>query len=152
MRALLLLTYPQLYTFRHGACELTTRRAKSMLGIRVQHKPFSMGFLFKFVLKIVINGALLYGLNMYLSGFFVDTAYVSLLIGGLVLAFISTVIRPIVRLITAPIVWLTLGLFNLVINIGLLYAADVILPQLDIQSAWALFIASIIISLVNSIF
>ncbi len=111
-----------------------------------------MKFLLKFAVKIVLNAAILYLLHLYLEGFTVYGDYVSLLIGGAVLAFIGMVIRPIVRLVTAPIVWLTLGLFNLVINIGLLYIADLILPQLEIHGFWTLFIASIIISLVNSIF
>lgn len=111
-----------------------------------------MKFFFTFAVKIVLNAAVLYLLNLYLGGFTVYGDYISLLIGGLVFAFIGTVIRPIVRLVTAPIVWLTLGLFNIVINIGLLLLADKILPQLEIHGYWTVLIASIIISLVNSIF
>lgn len=111
-----------------------------------------MKFLLKFAVKIVLNAAVLYLLNMYLAGFTVAGDYVSLLIGGVVLAFISIVIRPVVRFITAPIVWLTLGLFNLVINVGLLYVADLILPQLEIHGAATLFIASIVIALANAFF
>jgi len=111
-----------------------------------------MKFLFKFAVKIILNAAVFYLLNANLDGFTLTGDYISLLIGGAVLAFIGTVIRPIVRLVTAPIVWLTLGLFNLVINAGLLYAVDQILPQLEIQGFLALFIASIIISLANSFF
>ena len=111
-----------------------------------------MKFLLKFVVKTVLNAIILYVLNKYLPGFTVYGDYVSFLIGGAVLAFISMVIRPIVRLITAPIVWLTLGLFNLVINMGLLFIADWILPQLEITGFTTLLIASIIIALVNSFF
>lgn len=111
-----------------------------------------MKFLLKFAVKVVLNGAVLYLLNLYLGGFTVYGNYVSLLIGGAVFAVIAMVIRPVVRLITAPIVWLTLGLFNIVINIALLLLADRILPQLEIHGYWTVFIASIIISLVNSIF
>jgi putative membrane protein len=111
-----------------------------------------MKFFFKFAVKIALNGLVLYILNKYLAGFTVYGDYGSLLIGGAVLAFISIVIRPIVRLVTAPIVWLTLGLFNLVINAGLLFIADLILPQLEITGFGTLFIASIIIALANSFF
>ena len=111
-----------------------------------------MKFLLKFAVKTILNAGVLYLLNIYLGGFTVHGDYVSLLIGGAVLAFISMVIRPVVRLITAPIVWLTLGLFNLVINAGLLFLADQFLPQLEIHGFETLFIASIIIALVNSFF
>ena len=111
-----------------------------------------MKFLLKFAVKVALNAVVLYLLNMYLGGFRVYGDYTSLLIGGAVLAFIGMVIRPVVRLVTAPIVWLTLGLFNLVINVGLLLLANWILPQLEIHGYWTLLIASIIISLVNSVF
>ena len=110
----------------------------------------SMKFLFKFGAKVLLSAAVLYLLNMYLPGFIVRGDYVAFLTVGAALAFISTVIRPIVRLITAPIVWLTLGLFNLVINVGLLFLADWILPQVQINGFSTLFIASIVIALVNS--
>ena len=111
-----------------------------------------MRFLLKFAVKTVLNAGVLYLLSMHLGGFRVLGDYTSFLIGGAVLAFISMVIRPIVRLLTAPIVWLTLGFFNLVINAGLLWVADWLLPQLSINGFEALFIASIIIALVNSFF
>ncbi|MBI3442743.1 MAG: phage holin family protein [Candidatus Sungbacteria bacterium] len=111
-----------------------------------------MKFILKFAVKTVLNGVVLYLLHSYLAGFIVRGDYVSLLIGGAVLAFIGMVVRPIVRLVTAPIVWLTLGLFNLVINVGLLYVADQILPQVEIHGYLTLLLASIIISLVNSLF
>lgn len=111
-----------------------------------------MKFLFKFAVKVVFNAVVLYILSTYLGGFTVYGDYTSFLIGAAVLAFISIVIRPIVRLITAPLVWITLGLFNLVINAGLLFIADQILPQLQITGFWTLLIASIIIALANSFF
>ena len=111
-----------------------------------------MKFLFKFAVKVVLNVAILYVLNAYLSGFVVRGDYTSFLIGAAVLAFMSTIVRPVVRLLTAPIVWLTLGLFNLVINVGLLWVADQVLPQLSINGFVTLLIASIIIALVNSFF
>lgn len=111
-----------------------------------------MKFLVKFIVKIILNAGVVYLLNMYLGGFTVHGDYASFLIGGAVLAFIGMVIRPIVRVVTAPIVWLTLGLFNLVINVGLLYVADLVLPQVEIHGLETLFIASIVIALVNSFF
>lgn len=123
-----------------------------MLEIELTENKPQMKFLLKFAVKVVLNGAVLYLLNLYLGGFTVHGNYVSLLIGGAVFAAIAMVIRPVVRLITAPIVWLTLGLFNIVINIALLLLADRILPQLEIHGYWTVFIASIIISLVNSVF
>ena len=110
-----------------------------------------MKFLFRFALKIFLNAVALYALHLYLSGFILEMGLMPLVIGGMFLAFIATFIRPVIRLVTAPLVWLTLGLFNIIINIGLLWIADQILPQLEIAGFKPLFIASIILGLINSL-
>jgi uncharacterized membrane protein YvlD (DUF360 family) len=47
------------------------------------------------------------------------------------------------------LIFLTLGIFNIVINIFLLFLAARFLPHLNIQTFWAAFWGFIIISLVN---
>jgi uncharacterized membrane protein YvlD (DUF360 family) len=48
-------------------------------------------------------------------------------------------------------VFLTLGLFNIIINVGLLLLADRFLEKLSIQSFWTAFWAVILFSLTNFI-
>ncbi len=107
--------------------------------------------IFRFIWKIATNSLSLFIAAYYLSGFNINGGIISLLIGGVVLALINIVIRPILKLISFPFLILTLGFFNIVINIVLLLIADRLLPQLSITDFWSLFWGSIIISIANII-
>ena len=74
----------------------------------------------------------------------------AIVLGALVLALLHTFLRPILRLITAPIRWITLGLFNLVINMALLALADFLLPSLSVTGLPTLFWTSLIIAVANA--
>lgn len=105
----------------------------------------------RFIWKIAANALALYAAAYYLDGFIVSGGIVSLLTGGIVLALIHVIIRPIIRLISFPFILLTLGLFNIVINIALLMIADYFLPQLQIIDFRSLFLGSVIVSIANII-
>ena len=111
-----------------------------------------MGFLTKFIAKIIINAGALYVAKTYLSGFLISGGVEAFLAGGLVLALLNVFVRPLLRLVSAPLVIITFGLFNIVINVLILLVADQMLTQLTIISASSLFFASIIIALANTIF
>jgi putative membrane protein len=72
-----------------------------------------------------------------------------LILAGAVLGFINFFIKPIVKLISLPLIWLTLGLFTIVINILMLVLASKIVGVLVIDSWVAAFWAVIIISIIN---
>ncbi len=111
-----------------------------------------MGFLIKFIAKVVLNGVALYIATRYLSGFILTGGITTFIIGALVLTLLNVFVRPVLRIISAPLVWVTFGFFNLVINMVLLWAADKILTQLSIQDLTTLFWTSIIIALANAFF
>ena len=70
---------------------------------------------------------------------------------AVVIALIMTFVRPVIRFITTPLRWITFGLFNIVINIALILAADYLLPSVAISGLWTLFWTSFIIALANTI-
>ncbi|MBU6415329.1 phage holin family protein [Patescibacteria group bacterium] len=105
----------------------------------------------RFVWKIAANSLALFVAAHYLNGFIIRGGILSLLVGGIVLALIHIIIRPILRLLSFPFLILTLGFFNIVINIALLLIADYLLPQLQITDFWSLFWGSIIVSIANII-
>ena len=55
-----------------------------------------------------------------------------LFLTALVMTILSTLALPILELITAPINFFTLGLFNIVINVGFFYLAPYLVPQFQI--------------------
>ena len=73
----------------------------------------------------------------------------TLILAGVVLGIINFLIKPILKLITLPLNFLTLGLFGLIINMLTIWIVDVLFVDLDIRGLAALFWTTIIIWLVS---
>lgn len=56
-----------------------------------------------------------------------------LLLVGLILGILNAIVKPLLNLITLPIRILTLGLSSLVINLVMVWALQLIFPELDFQ-------------------
>lgn len=67
------------------------------------------------------------------------------------LTALNIFLKPVLKFVTTPLRWLTLGLFSLVIHVFILWLADKILIQLTIQGILTLFISSIIIAILNTV-
>lgn len=124
-----------------------------------------MSFLLKFALKTAANAAALWAAWQYIPGFsitphaFGDLATIgitpamqSLIAGGLVLAVLNAVLRPVLRIISTPFIFLSFGLFHIVINAVILYIADLYLAELSVSGWKAMLFGSIFIGAVNSVF
>jgi len=70
-------------------------------------------------------------------------------IGSLVLGIANTTIKPILALLTLPLIIVTLGLFYLVINIAMVALAEWIAPDFSIDGFWTYVGVVIIVWLVN---
>ena len=103
----------------------------------------------KFLIKVLLNGLGLYIAEAYLSGFTLQGGIKSILISAVLIALLWSLLRPILRLLATPLVWVTLGLFNIVINMALLWVADLLLPELSINGISTLLLLSIILSIAN---
>ncbi len=73
---------------------------------------------------------------------------------AVILGLVNAVIRPILSLLTCPLIVLTLGLFTLVINALTLWLSSLIAVRwfnLDfrVQSFWAALLGSVIVSIVS---
>ena len=99
--------------------------------------------------RVILSGAALYIAEKYLAGFELAGGWQTLIIGAVVLALLHTFVRPVARFIFKPLIWITLGLFNIVINMGILWLADTLLIQLNIADKKTLFIASFLTALAN---
>jgi len=69
--------------------------------------------------------------------------------GGILLGVVNSIIRPIAILLTLPMTILTLGLFLLVINAGMVALVAWMLPGMHIAGFGAAFWTSILVSLVS---
>ncbi|KKW21104.1 MAG: hypothetical protein UY71_C0043G0009 [Parcubacteria group bacterium GW2011_GWB1_52_7] len=112
-----------------------------------------MHFILKLGLRLAFTAAAMYGLQWYFpSGFIVSADPKTFLgVAGLIV-LVHTVLRPILKLISFPLLLLTLGLFNIVINLALLLLVDYYSTALTISGWKTALISSIILGIANSLF
>jgi putative membrane protein len=72
-----------------------------------------------------------------------------LILGAAVLGIANTIVKPILTLLTLPLVIVTLGLFYFVINVLMLALAEWIAPDFSIDGFWTYIGATIVVSIVN---
>ena len=82
------------------------------------------------------------------SGVHIDGIW-PLVIGGAVLGIANTIVKPILTLLTLPLVIVTLGLFLIVINILVLLLVEWITPDFSIDGFWTYVGAAIVVWIVN---
>jgi putative membrane protein len=73
------------------------------------------------------------------------------LVLGIVLGLLNYFIKPILKTIALPLEIITLGLFTLVINAGLIWFLDLIFDELYVPWMWPLIYATLIIWSLNLI-
>jgi putative membrane protein len=73
----------------------------------------------------------------------------SLVIAGLLLALANAFVRPIATVLTLPLTLLTLGLFLLVVNAGMVALVAWMLPGMTVSGFWAAMFTAIIVSIVS---
>lgn len=72
-----------------------------------------------------------------------------IVLSGLTLAIINTFIKPILVVFTLPAIFLTLGLFMIVINGLTVFIASKLYGPLEVTNFWAAMFAGMMIGLVN---
>jgi len=84
------------------------------------------------------------------SGVHIDGIW-PLVIGGAVLGIANTIVKPILTILTLPLVLVTLGLFLFVINILMLLLTEWIAPDFSIDGFWTYVGATLVVMIVNYI-
>lgn len=105
----------------------------------------------KFITNILVSAVAVLFTAWLLPGVQV-TDFVSALLVAIVLAFLNTVVKPILTILTIPITFFTLGFFLLVINAGMIILASKLIPEFHVKGFWWALLFSLILSLVTSIF
>ena len=71
------------------------------------------------------------------------------LLGAAVFALANAFVKPVLTILTFPIILITLGLFYFVLNIAMLALAEWIAPDFSIDGFWTYVGATIVVWLVN---
>jgi putative membrane protein len=75
----------------------------------------------------------------------------TLILAGLLLGIANSIVRPIAIVLTLPMTIVTLGLFLLVINAGMVGLVAWILPGMRVSGFWAAFWTALLVSLVSTV-
>ena len=107
-----------------------------------------MWLLGRFVVALAINALALWIANGLFSGVDIHGGW-AYIIGAGVLAFANAVLKPILAILTLPLIVVTLGLFYLLINIAMVALAEWIAPNFSVTGFWNYVGVVVIVWLVN---
>lgn len=108
----------------------------------------------KFVLRWIINAAALYAAIALLPGLqLINDNPVSYLGIALIFGLLNASVRPLLKLLTCPLIVLTLGLFTLVVNTAMFYitreVGGLFGLEFYIAGFWPAFFGALIVSVVS---
>ena len=101
-----------------------------------------------FLLRAAITALGLWVASEILSGLTFDST-VKLIVAAIVLGVVNAFVRPLAFILTLPLTVLTLGLFLLVLNAGMVALVAWIVPGFRITGFWTAVGAALIVSLVS---
>jgi putative membrane protein len=101
-----------------------------------------------FLLRGLIAALGLWLATEWVSGVHVDTP-TTLVLAGLLLGLVNAVVRPLLMLLTLPLLLVTLGLFLLVINAATLGLVALVLPGFKLDGFGPAFWSALIVSITS---
>jgi putative membrane protein len=113
----------------------------------------------RFLVRLIITAIALWAAVALVSGITFDGSWISLLVVALIFGLVNAIVRPFLKLLTCPLVLLTLGLFIFVINALMLWLTSALSTSLGLRfhvagfssAFWGALVVSIV-SVLLSIF
>ena len=109
----------------------------------------------RFLIRFLTNAAALWVATRIVPGVTFSGGWVPFLGVALVLAVINATLRPLVKVLTCPLILLTLGLFALVVNGLMLWLTSSVSQALGlgfhVTGFWAAFFGCLVISIVSTL-
>ena len=105
----------------------------------------------RLLLKWLINAAALWVAGYLVTGIDLEGDFWTILLVALVFGLVNTFIKPILKLLSFPVIIITLGLFAVVINAAMLGLTAAVTDALSIADFWSAVLGAVIISVVSAI-
>ena len=111
----------------------------------------------RFITRLTINAIGLYLAITLVDGLRLTTNWVSVIWLALIFGFINTLLRPLLKFFTLPLIIVTLGIFSLIINTFLFWLTSVVGKsfglglQINDPVFWNAFLGGIVLSIVSMI-
>jgi len=100
------------------------------------------------VLRLAVNAAALWVADALLDGIRSDSV-AWLILTAAVFGLVNAVVRPVVKLLSLPLIIVTLGLFLLVVNALMLLLADAVVPGFHVDGFGTAIVGALVVSLVS---
>ena len=114
----------------------------------VRESPDPPGFIAWLLLTVAINVLALLVVDWLFDGVTIDLWW-PIILGALVLGLANAILKPILAVLTLPLIVFTFGLAYFALNIAMLALAEWIAPRFSIDGFWTYVGATIVIWLVN---
>jgi putative membrane protein len=95
-----------------------------------------MGCILRLAIALGSNALALWAAGRLFDGVAIHGGW-AYVIGALALGFANSVLKPLLTILTLPLVIVTLGLFYLVINIGMVAFAAWVAPSFSVHGFWS---------------
>src|SRR5579862_291252 len=97
------------------------------------------------IIRFIVNAIVLFLIAKFVPGFNHDVGVWTAVVAAIVFGLVNAIIGPILRLLSAPINWLTHGLFSLVINYLLFWITVWIAPHFENTGVgWPAWLANLV--------
>ena len=107
----------------------------------------------KFIIRWAINAVALYVAVLIVPGIALRGAWTDVIWLALIFGLLNALLRPLLKFLTCPLIILTLGLFTILINTGMLMLTSrigqVLGFGLSVNGFWPAVLGSLVISLVS---
>lgn len=104
----------------------------------------------KWISKTLLSALAVFFISSILPGVSIEESYLYAIIVAVVIGLLNSFVKPILVVFTLPATILTLGLFMLVINAGIILIADYTLDGFAVDGFWWALLFSALLSMVNS--
>jgi len=106
------------------------------------------------ILRLIINAIALYvATQIHIPGLSFEGSWVTLVVVAFIFGLVNALIRPLLTLLTCPLILLTFGLFTLIVNAVMLAFTGWLAGQLGlgftVDGFWAAFVGALVVSIVS---
>ena len=108
-----------------------------------------------FIIRLLVNAAALWVATRIVPGVTFDGGLVPFLAVALVFGVINATLRPLTKILTFPLILVTLGVFALVVNGLMLWLTSSLSSSLGlgfhVSGFWAAFFGALVVSIVSAL-
>lgn len=108
-----------------------------------------------FLLRLLVNAVALWVATQVVTGVHYEGDVLPFLVVALIFGVINATLRPLTKLVTCPLILITLGLFTFIVNGLMLWLTSGLAESLGlgfhVDSYWAAFLGAIVVSIVSTL-